>query len=153
MSRDIPPPLDPKEYPNVRFWTAKSFRAYWYNLTGETDGMAIKKKQCGRRRRDDDAEDSYLYLENMNGTQVSWDVISKIGQKARRIWFTLKDVGMAPLSWGRANDPAELYFNSEMLNAPELEFFRYCEGNWKLARWATRAYPSFAKNHLKPKGC
>jgi hypothetical protein len=35
-----------------------------------------------------------------------------------------------------------------MLNEPEFEFFRYCEGNWKITRWATKAYASWKCNHL-----
>jgi hypothetical protein len=78
-------------------------------------------------------------------------VVLKIGQKARRIWHTLHAIGQAPPSWGKASETAYSYFNSEMLNVPELEFFRYCEGNWKLTRWATKAYASWAHNYLKSK--
>jgi hypothetical protein len=39
-----------------------------------------------------------------------------------------------------------------MLNEPDFEFFRYCEGSWKLTRWATKAYPSWVYNHYKPSG-
>jgi hypothetical protein len=53
--------------------------------------------------------------------------------------------------WGKASETAYTYFNSEMLNIPELDFFRYCEGNWKVIRWATEAYSSWAHNYLKPK--
>lgn len=68
----------------------------------------------------------------MDGTQVPSKVIVKVGQKARRVWQTLLDVGMAPMSWGKASETAYIYFNSEMLNVPEFAFFRYCEGNWKV---------------------
>jgi hypothetical protein len=46
---------------------------------------------------------------------------------------------------------AYTYFNSEMLNVPEFCFFRYCDGNWKLTRWASKAYPSWAHNYIKSK--
>ena len=36
-----------------------------------------------------------------------------------------------------------------MLNKPEFEFFRYCDGNWKIMRWATKAYASWAHNYVK----
>ena len=87
----------------------------------------------------------------MDGTLVSWEMIVKFGQKARRVWQTLHDVDQAPHSWGKASETAYKYFSSEMLNVPEFEFFRYCEGNWKVMRWATKAYASWAHNHLKPK--
>jgi hypothetical protein len=58
---------------------------------------------------------------------------------------------MAPPSWGKASEPTYTYFYSEMLNVPELEFLRYCEGNWKLARWASKAYASWTQNYLRSK--
>jgi hypothetical protein len=132
ISKDIPPPLDPKDYPNIRFWTTKAFEAYCNNQTGETDGLATQQKRRGRRRKDEDNEDRYPYLENADGTPVPWELIVKTGQKARRVWHSLHDIGQAPPSWGKASETAYTYFNSEILNVPELEFFRYCEGNWKV---------------------
>jgi len=150
-SKETPPPLDPKHFPKIRFWTAKAFEAYCNNLNGETDGLATQQKRRGRRRKDEDNEDRYPYLENADGTPVPWEVIVKIGQKARRVWHTLLDVGQAPPSWGKASETAYTYFNTEILNVPELEFFRYCEGNWKVMRWATKAYASWAHNYIKSK--
>src|ERR1700747_287311 len=136
ISKDIPTPLDPKDYPNIRFWTIKAFKAYCNNQTSETDGLATKPKRRGRRRTDEDDEDHYPYLENADGTPVPWDLIVKTGQKARRVWHSLHDLGQAPPSWGKASETAYTYFNSEILNIPELEFFRYCDDNWKITRWA-----------------
>jgi hypothetical protein len=150
-SKDIPPPLDPKDYPNVQFWTAKAFDAYCNNLTGEMNGLATQQKQRGRRRKNENNEGRYPYLENADGTPVPWEVIVKIRQKARRVWHTLHNIDQAPPSWGKASETAYTYFNSEMLNVPELEFFRYCEGNWRVTRWATKAYASWAHNYLKSK--
>jgi hypothetical protein len=67
------------------------------------------------------------------------------------VWHTLHNISLAPPLWGKASETAYTYFNSEMLNIPELNFFRYCEGNWKVIRWATEAYSSWAHNYLKPK--
>ncbi|KAF8463819.1 hypothetical protein DFH94DRAFT_699348 [Russula ochroleuca] len=60
----------------------------------------------------------------------------------------LNTAGLAPSSWGKASKVAYTYFHSKMLNEPEFEFFRYCEGNWKITRWATKAYASWKCNHL-----
>lgn len=146
---DAPPPLDPKEYPQVRFWTAKSFEAYSDGLTGETDSMATQQKQRGRRRKSETCDDPHPYLENKDGSVVPREILVKVGQKARRVWQAMHAVGVAPSSWGKASEVAYKYFNSEMLNSHEFEFFRYCEGNWKITRWATKAYPSWAYNHIK----
>lgn len=148
--KDIPPPLDRNDYPNIQFWTSKAFDTYCKHLSGETDGLAILRRRRGRRRNDDD-ENRYPYLENADGTPISWQLILKLGQKARRVWRTLLDVDMAPASWGKASETAYNFFNSEILNTPELKFLRYCEGNWKVMRWATKAYASWAHNHIKSK--
>lgn len=111
--------------------------------------MATQQKRRGRRRKSESTEDRYPYLENVDGTAVSREILIKVGQKARRLWQGMNSAGLAPSSWGKASENAYKYFNSEMLNKPGFEFFRYCEGNWKITRWATKAYASWAHNHLK----
>jgi hypothetical protein len=148
-SKEPPPPLDPKDYPLVRFWTIKSFDAYCDEIRGETDGLATQQKRRGRRRKSEISEDRYPYLENRDGSVVPREVLIKVGQKARRVWQGLSDASIAPPSWGKATEAAYTYFNAEMLNDPEFTFFRYCEGNWKIKRWATKAYSSWAHNHLR----
>jgi hypothetical protein len=148
-SKDTPPPLDPKDFPNIQFWTARVFDAYHRTQTGETDGLATKQRGPGRPPKDETTEDRHPYLENADGTPVPWEVTVLIGQKARRVWQTLHDIGQAPPSWGKASETAYTYFISEMLNVPEFAFFRYCEGNWKLMRWTSKAYASWTRNYLK----
>lgn len=152
MTKDMPPPLNQRDYPNIRFWTSNAFDAYCKSLTGETDGLSTQQKRRGQCRKVEDTSDCYPYLENSDGTSVSWEVMIKIGQKARRVWHTLHNIGHAPSSWEKASKTAYNYFVSEMLNDTEFEFFRYCEGNWKVTRWATKAYPSWAFNYIKSKG-
>jgi hypothetical protein len=55
---------------------------------------------------------------------------------------------LAPSSWGKASENVYIYFITKMLSMPEFKFFRYCEGNWKITRWATKAYASWAYNHI-----
>ena len=133
----------------MRFWTAKSFEVYCNNLTGETDGLATQQKRRGRRRKSESEDDRHPYLENADGSTVPREILAKVGQRARRLWQAMNVVGQAPSSWGKASENAYVYFNSEMLNEPEFVFFRYCEGNWKIMRWATKAYASWAHNHIK----
>ena len=46
---DLPPPYDSKDYPQVRFWTAKSFKSYCNAIAGETDGLVTQQKRRGPR--------------------------------------------------------------------------------------------------------
>lgn len=148
-AKDLPAPLDPKDYRRIQFWTAKSFETYCNDLVGETDGLATRHKKRGRRPKDDEDDDRHPYLETVDGTSVAREVLVKVGQKARRLWQALNTAGLAPSSWGKASEVAYTYFNSQMLNEADFQFFRYCEGNWKLNRWATKAYASWKHNHLK----
>ena len=118
-------------------------------MTGETDGLATQPKRRGPRRKSESNEDRHPYLENKDGSAVPRDVLVRVGQKAWRLWQSLNASGLAPPSWGKASEGAYIHFNSEMLSVPEFEFFRYCEGNWKITRWATKAYASWAYNYVK----
>jgi hypothetical protein len=55
--KDLPSPLDPKDYHQVRFWTAKSFEDFCNNLAGETDGLATQQRRRGRCRKSESYED------------------------------------------------------------------------------------------------
>jgi len=101
-------------------------------LTGETDGLATQQKRRGRQRKSEGNEDRHPYLENADGSAIPRETLVKVGQKARRLWQAMNDAGLAPSSWGKASEKAYKYFNSEMLNEPGFEFFRYCKGNWKI---------------------
>jgi len=147
--KEIPPPLNTTDYPQVHFWLVKSFDLYCKSLAGETDGLATQQKRRGRRPMSESNEDRHPYLENKDGSAISRDVLIKVGHKAWRLWRSMNAHGLAPTSWGKASEDAYIYFNSEMLNEPEFEFYRYCKSNWKLSRWATKAYASWAHNHLK----
>jgi hypothetical protein len=85
----------------------------------------------------------------MDGSVVPREILVKVGQRARRLWQAMNAAGQAPSSWGKASETAYIYFNSEMLNEPEFQIFRYCDGTWKIMRWATKAYTSWVHNHLK----
>lgn len=119
-------------------------------MTGETNGLATQHKRRGRCRKSESGEDRHPYLESIEGSAIPREVLVKVGQKARRLWQSMNANGLAPSSWGKASESAYIYFICEMLNEPDFEFFRYCEGNWKITRWATKAYASWAHNHISP---
>jgi hypothetical protein len=56
---------------------------------------------------------------------------------------------LAPPTWSKIDVDASDFFKAEMLH--EFTEFRLCEGSWKLDHWATLNYPSWFKNHVKPK--
>lgn len=73
--------------------------------------------------------------------------LNRISDKARKIFNSLKTANMAPSSWGRMGLDVYDYFKIEMVC--EFEEFRFCEGSWKLERWASRAYASWMQGVRK----
>jgi len=150
IHKDVPPPLDPKQYPQVQFWMAKSFEMHYNNLTGETDALATQQRRPGQHQKSESNKDQHLYLENTDGSAIPWDILVKVGQRAQRLWQALNSASLVLSSWGKASKNAYMYFNSEMLNEPDFEFFRYCDSNWKITWWATKACASWVHNHFRP---
>ena len=139
-----------KDYHQVRFWYANLFEEYTKKLASEMNGLATQQKRYGPCPKSEINEDPYPYLENSDGSAIPQDVLVVVGQKAQRLWQSLYIAGLAPRSWGKASERAHMYFNSEMLSMPEFQFFRYCNGNWKITQWASKAYPSWSHNYFKP---
>lgn len=150
--KDLPPPLYHNDYPDIRFWTSKSYDEYCRSLVGETNGLStkLKKRGCPAKSDEDDKELRYPYLETESGAPINRETLIKVGQKARRLWQALKSAGLASQSWiQKSSEIVYSYFMGKMLNEPGFQFFRYNEGNWKLNRWATKVYASWKRNHLK----
>ncbi|SRR5216684_5907990 len=70
IHKDVPPPLDPKQYPQVQFWMAKSFEMHYNNLTGETDALATQQRRPGQHQKSESNKDQHLYLENTDGSAI-----------------------------------------------------------------------------------
>jgi hypothetical protein len=154
-SKGTAPPLDPAMYPKVKYWTKKAYKKAVKDTIGDTNALATAKRKRGRPKQNDniDEEDhddaKHPYIEDASGSPVSHDRLWQLGYKARQCWFTLRKRNMAPTSWKNAESDAFDYFISEVEH--EIPELRFCEGHWKLDRWATLNYPSFFQNHVKDK--
>ena len=85
VCKDPPPPLDPKNYRDIQFWTAKSFKNHFCDLVGETNGLATNQKRCGQCRKSSEGKDCHPYLETVDGMPVPREVLVKVRQKAQRL--------------------------------------------------------------------
>ena len=79
--KELPPPLDPKDYCQVRFWYANLFEEYTKKLAGETNGLATQQKRHGPHPKSEINEDPYLYLKNSDGSAIPQDVLVVVGQR------------------------------------------------------------------------
>jgi hypothetical protein len=130
------PPLLKENHPSICYWTRKEFDEFITRNDGETDGLALKKTRRGRPSNDD--EEKHPYLENEDGTPVDHYRLNMFGNKARRLFESMRAADVAPMSWAKMSSQVYEYFQIEMLS--EFNEFRFCDGNWKLDLWATRTY-------------
>lgn len=140
-------------------WTRKDFRhisvAQANARRGETDGNATSARSKGRRGRprkssdDNNKTKTHLYLENEDGSPVDEDQIVEMSRKARMLWTTLDEDGMAPQTFGQISMKAWEYFSRMMLADEAHDFLLLCDdGEWKLREWSTRSYPSWHRNRF-----
>lgn len=141
----LPLPLIKEDHPSICFWTRKEFDEFNARNDGETDGLASKKTRRGRPSNDD--EEKHPYLENEDGTPVDHYRLNMFGNKARRLFESMRSANVAPTSWAKMTSQVYEYFRTEMLS--EFNEFRFCEGNWKLDLWATRTYGSWMQRIRK----
>lgn len=157
------------DFPNVHLWTRKEFRrkisAQKRGQQGDTDGNAIsapQKRKPGRPRKtsmadnnndDEDILTGHFYLESADGIPVSDEEITEMSRKARMLWRTLHEDGLAPSTFGQISMKAWEYFASMILSDKTFDFLLLCEdGEWKLREWSTRSYPSWHRNRFNKDG-
>jgi hypothetical protein len=155
-SKDPPAPLNQTDFHNVKFWSKHSWNTYERAQRGATDGNAKKVKKRGRPEKetpDDDGDSiepntTHVYLETEDGVPVSKAMVTRQGQRMRRLWATLSKHGLAPMVWNDADSFAVRFIDSAMLNDDKFHYLRLCEDNWKLKHWISKNYPSWVRNHL-----
>ncbi|KAI0277095.1 hypothetical protein BC826DRAFT_1113951 [Russula brevipes] len=158
-SKDPPAPLNQTDFNNVKFWSKHSWNTYERAQKGATDGNAKKVKKRGRPEKetpdDDDSLEpntTHIYLETEDGVPVSKAMVTRQGQRMRRLWATLNKHGLAPRAWNDADSFAVRFIDLAMLNDDRFHYLRLCEDNWKLKHWISKNYPSWARNHLVSNG-
>ena len=111
----------------------------------------LKKKKRGRPPKDSNEESKpkHSYLENIDGVPVSDEQITEMSRKARMLWRTLEEDGMAPMTFSQISHRAWEYYSTLMLADKAYNFLLLCnDGEWKLREWSTRSYPSWHRNRF-----
>ncbi|KAG2121726.1 hypothetical protein DEU56DRAFT_918067 [Suillus clintonianus] len=129
MTLTLPPQLNKSDYPNVRFWTHKSFKVYDKSANAQSTDRG-----------------AFPFLEDKDGHPLSEDHVAAIGQAMRAIWHGFKSRHIAPVTWGGASSAVKNEFIAEMVKAhPEVGF---CEHYWKINALATARYSSWKQSYL-----
>lgn len=112
------PPLERKDFPNVRFWTLKEWNAY--KATRHRSNETIRK---------------LAFITTSSGGPVSSEYLEQMSETARRLFVELRTSGLAPLTWkAKSQTASDFFINTIVLKFPEL---RWCEGgSWKAEAFA-----------------
>ncbi|KAM6488819.1 hypothetical protein JOM56_015729 [Amanita muscaria] len=142
-SREIPPLLQKEAYPDVRFWTRAAYNNWLAVNKGITDGLSQTQSKRGRPSKTLQANKNlhHRYIEDANGTPVDSTRLFEISRKARRLWITLDEQGIAPTSSTGMSTVAYDFYAKEMLN--DFLEFRLAAGMWKLDFWTSKNYSSW----------
>ena len=126
-----PDPYDADDYPDV----------CWH----ENDWILHGEKQ----RNGGNTVSKLDFLTDHDGRTLSEKRMKVNTDSARQAWTQLYYHRLDPTSWKKKAEDAKQYFNAVM--KAEFPEFRYCEGDWKIERFATIKYPDWCR-HTRDKG-
>lgn len=122
-----PPPLERKDFPNVRFWTVKEWNAY-----------------KATRQQNNETTRKLAFITASSGGPVTNEYLEQMSETARTLFNELHAHGLAPPTWKAKSLTASDFFSNHMvLKFPEL---RWCEGgSWKAEAFAVARYPDCSR--------
>ena len=133
----VPPPLDPKDYPNVKHWTPKDYNAKRKKVKSEEEGgesldanaPAPGTSKKSRKRPSGEVSVLSCFMEDENGEQIPESTKSAARGKAKEFWIKLVRRGIAP----SRHSEADIDIRDEYLAIMETSFpwLRYCDNHWK----------------------
>ncbi|KAJ6524621.1 hypothetical protein DFH09DRAFT_1096032 [Mycena vulgaris] len=144
------PPLAPDDFPDVRYWSIKKWRAH-VSSTGEH--VSFKTPKASRNNEDSDENDSsdeednkpnvLGFLEHKNGKCYSKSELDHVRQTCRQQFSTFLAQGIAPQHWPDATVDVHTQFRRRMLE--EVPDLRFCENNWKVDTVGTEVYAQWSR--------
>lgn len=131
------PQLDQAKYPNIRFWTLKSYTEHLSNSPSEG---SIKTERVRRGLNADlgAPRANMSFVEDETGASVIEADARLITSYMRRIFVDLHRHGEAPAQWGDISSTAAKYVYQEMYRSfPELQL---CKSHWKIDKLGGMVY-------------
>jgi hypothetical protein len=129
------PPLERKDFPEVRFWTLKEWNTY--KATQQRNNETICK---------------LTFVTTSNGGPVTNQYLEQISETARMLFNELYNRGLAPSTWkAKSRTASDFFINTIVLEFPEL---RWCEGGkWKAEAFAVTRYPDCSRKFFNTGSC
>lgn len=122
-----PEPLDQDDYPCVLYWRESDWATH-----------CERQKDLGRTMP------KLGFLTDDEGNPVAESRMKKFMSHAKHAWNELYRLRLDPASWTKKTPRAASYFSHIMkTDFPE---FGYCEGDWKVERFAIIKYPDWCRD-------
>jgi hypothetical protein len=120
-------PLDEDDYPEVLYWHEES----WVKHTEEKRERGQNPSRLG-------------FLTNDDGNPVTESRITAFMSAAKQAWNELYRLRLDPSSWTKKTPKAASYFTYILKR--NFDEFRYCDGDWKVERFAIVKYPDWCRD-------
>lgn len=127
IAPDAPEALDEEDYPDVPYWRESD----WMN-------HAEQQKERGR------IVSKLGFLTGEDGSSVTEFRIKQFMSHAKHVWNELYRSRHDPCSWTKKTQSTAAYFENDM--KVKFQEFRFCEGNWKVERFAIIKYPDWCRD-------
>jgi hypothetical protein len=124
---DGPEPLDKEDHLEVQYWYDED----WINY-------AERQKDCGQ------VVPRLGFLTGDDGNPVTESRIKAFMSAAKLAWNELYRHRLDPVSWTKKTPKAASYL-AYILKSRFAEF-RYCDGDWKVERFAVVKYPDWCRD-------
>ena len=128
---DLPQPLDQKDYPAVRHWHEEDWNIY-----------------ADRQRNLGSTPPRLAFLTDEDGIPVPESRIRTFMSAAKQAWNELYRIRLDPSSWTKKTPKAASYLAYIMKTS--FDEFRYCDGDWKVERFAIIKYPDWCRDAREP---
>jgi hypothetical protein len=124
---DPPQPLDQEDYPDVYYWHEED----WVKYTERQRDRGQLPPRLG-------------FLTDEDGSPVPESRIKTFMSTAKQAWNELYRLRLDPSSWTKKTPKAASYLAYIMKMS--FDEFRYCDGDWKVERFAIIKYPDWCRD-------
>jgi hypothetical protein len=128
---DRPQPLDEEDYLGVLYWQEE----LWVKHTEEQRERGQNPSRLG-------------FLTDDDGNPVTEPRIKMFMSTAKQAWNELYRLRLDPISWTKKTPKAASYLAYVLKT--NFDEFRYCDGDWKVERFAIVKYPDWCRDAREP---
>ena len=123
----VPEHLDEEDYPDVRYWRDED----WI-------------KHSERQKDRGEVVPRLSFLTDEDGNPVAESQIKIFTSTAKQAWNELYRHRLDPTSWTKKTPKAASYLACVLKSS--FAEFRYCDGDWKVERFAVIKYPDWCRD-------